>query len=90
MAVDRKDILDMARVAITGPRQEAYGDPGDHFDVVARMWAAYKGVPFSRADVAAMMILLKVARARVSPDMTDHWVDIAGYSALGGEASCTF
>ena len=40
---------------------------------------------FTAHDVAAMMILLKVARLATSPDKWDNWVDIAGYAALGGE-----
>lgn len=37
------------------------------------------------ADVAAMMILMKTSRLATSPLMADHWVDIAGYAACGGE-----
>jgi hypothetical protein len=87
---DRTNVLQAAMCAISGDRNEAYGDAGENFDAVAQMWGAYKGVSFTRADVAAMMILLKVARVRVSPDLPDHWIDIAGYAALGSEANGTF
>ena len=43
---------------------------------------------FSSRDVAAMMILLKIARAATSTKC-DHWVDIAGYAACGGEIDGT-
>jgi hypothetical protein len=84
-AVDRKVVLDRALTLITGDRNDAYGDPEEMYNAVAEMWGAYTGVLLTGADVIAMLILLKVARIGVSPDLTDHWVDIAGYSALGAE-----
>ena len=38
-------------------------------------------------DVAAMMALLKIARASVNPEHVDSWIDGAGYMACGGEIS---
>jgi len=31
---------------------------------------------------AVLQILQKICRASVSPDILDHWVDIAGYAEL--------
>jgi hypothetical protein len=53
------------------------------------MWSAYKGVTFSAHDVAAMMILLKVARLKESPHKRDNWTDAAGYAGLGAEVCPT-
>ena len=36
-------------------------------------------------DVAAMMILLKIARVAGGHGKSDNWIDIAGYAACGGE-----
>ena len=36
-------------------------------------------------DVAAMMILLKLARVAGGHGKSDNWIDIAGYAACGGE-----
>lgn len=36
-------------------------------------------------DVAAMLVLLKVARISSGHAKEDNWVDIAGYAACGGE-----
>lgn len=36
-------------------------------------------------DVAAMLVLLKVARIGSGNAKADNWVDIAGYAACGGE-----
>jgi hypothetical protein len=34
-----------------------------------------------------MMVMLKIARIKAKPDHEDSWVDIAGYAAIGAEAS---
>lgn len=36
-------------------------------------------------DVAAMLVLLKVARISSGNAKNDNWIDIAGYAACGGE-----
>ena len=36
-------------------------------------------------DVAAMLVLLKIARIASGHAKMDNWVDIAGYAACGGE-----
>lgn len=36
-------------------------------------------------DTAVLMILMKVARIIESPQKADHWVDIIGYAACGGQ-----
>ena len=47
------------------------------------------GTPVSRSDVAVMMIQLKLARIKTSPEHADHWMDVAGYAACGGEVVLT-
>jgi hypothetical protein len=36
-----------------------------------------------------MMALVKVSRISTSPSKLDHWVDLAGYAACGGEVRPT-
>lgn len=36
-------------------------------------------------DVAMMQVLIKASRSTVSPGKLDHWVDVAGYAACGGD-----
>ena len=81
----RKGILSKAERIVDGVREEAYGSPEDNFEVIARLWEAYKGIPFSAVDVAMMMILLKIARSKSGTGTEDCFVDIAGYAACGGE-----
>ncbi len=34
-----------------------------------------------------MMILMKLSRLATSPAKPDHWIDMAGYAACGGECA---
>ena len=83
--VTRDEILEIAKTLISGDRQEDYGDAGDSFKSIARLWTAYLDVAVSPMDVANMMMLLKMSRSQTSPDKADTWVDICGYAALAGE-----
>ena len=81
----RREILSDAAVCVCSDRNRMYGEPEDNFDVIAAMWSAYLGMPVTGADVAAMMILFKVARiATAEKPSRDSYVDIAGYAACGG------
>ena len=81
----RREILADAAVCVCSDRNRMYGEPEDNFDVIAAMWSAYLGMPVTGADVAAMMILFKVARiATAEKPSRDSYVDIAEYAACGG------
>ena len=86
--MNRTDILDAARDAIAG-RQEIYGAPENSFAGIAALWSAYLGQHVAPLDVALMMALLKIARAKGTPGHTDSLVDIAGYAACAVEARVT-
>lgn len=82
----RKELLEEAAKITNGARQEHYGTPENNFSRIAELWNDYTGTAqFSASDVAAMMILLKVARIASDPKHLDSWVDIAGYASCGGE-----
>lgn len=92
----REKILQDALKIVSQDRNKDYGDPEDNFGVIADYWATYlhsknlfadTGV-LTATDVAAMMILMKCSRLATSPDKEDHWVDIAGYAACGGQCAC--
>lgn len=79
-------ILDEAKKIVHGARQKGYGGPKESFGRIAAMWSAYLGTEVTDQDVAMMMVLLKVSRARngISKDgvpQEDSLVDIAGYAA---------
>lgn len=89
--MNRTELLERAAAIVTGERANQYGDAENNFAVIADMWCAYLqgcgvNIDFLEpADVAAMMILLKVARIASGHAKDDNWVDIAGYAACGAE-----
>lgn len=83
----RKTILDAAEKCVCRDRQDTHGRPEDSFAAIADLWTAYLGTgqEIDPVDVANMMILLKIGRAKENPKHTDNWVDMAGYAACAGE-----
>lgn len=81
----RKTILEDATTCVCKERNDQYGEPEDCFQDIANLWAAYKGVDFDPFDVAMMMSLLKVARAKANPQHTDNYIDLCGYGSIAGE-----
>lgn len=80
---NRRAVLLEAEEAVCSDRNADYGDPEDNFEDIARLWSAYTNRRFTRADVAVFMMLVKIARMKTSPQVKDHYVDIAGYAACG-------
>jgi hypothetical protein len=83
--MNRAEILDTATGYVTKDRQADHGDLEDNFNLIAELWSTYLGQAVEAHDVANLMVLLKVARARGNPIHPDNWVDMAGYAACGGE-----
>ena len=96
--MNRKEILEAASKAVHAEDMDHdYGSPENNFETIADLWSTYLEAAYdedttiaclSSRDVAAMMILLKVARVATS-EKADNWVDIAGYAACGGEIDGT-
>ena len=81
--------LEEAHRLIGGERQNDYGTPENSFSAIANLWTVYFnqvkgwGVPlFTPRDVAAMMVLLKIARGTRK---RDNWIDIIGYAAIAAD-----
>ena len=62
--------------------------------MIAALWEVYlkercvspeTGACILPEDVAALMVLFKVARIATGQAHTDNWIDAAGYAACGGE-----
>jgi hypothetical protein len=79
-------ILKEAHAIIYGDREKTYGHPAKNLKAIATMWDVYinnKQTPeITAKDVAAMMMLVKVARFANDPTHRDNLVDICGYAAL--------
>jgi len=79
----RKALLEEAAQIVTVDRNNQYGEPEDTFHRIALLWSVYVGTLVTKADVANMMILMKVARLSTNPHHRDSWLDVAGYAACG-------
>lgn len=84
--MNRLDTLKAAAECVCGSRKEDYGSLEDNFGVIAALWTAYTGTDVTPKDVAMMMALLKIARAKAG-SKPDNYVDLAGYAACGAEIS---
>lgn len=82
----RMETLKAAAECVCGSREEDYGSPEDNFSTIAALWTAYTGTDIAPKDVAMMMALLKIARAKAG-SKPDTYVDLAGYAACGAEIS---
>lgn len=83
-------------LGIVEKRGLAYGKPENNFKRIAGLWELYVNqreshtnvfISITETDVAALMVLMKVARLMEKPDHLDSWLDIAGYAACGAEVS---
>jgi len=80
-----KGILDEALECTSGDRRRDYDHAKPNHERIAALWNSYITIRkkpsefLSAADVAAMMILLKLARQAHSPKR-DNCTDIAGYA----------
>jgi len=83
--MNRTEILDTAAAIITHDREQEYGAPDKSFSTIAMLWTSYLGTQINPHDVAMMMMLLKVSRAKNGVPKEDTYIDLAGYAALAGE-----
>jgi hypothetical protein len=81
-------VLKEAHAIIYGDREKTYGHPSKNLKTIATMWNAYLNAmsaddpELNAKDVAALMMLVKVARFANDPSHRDNLVDICGYAAL--------
>ena len=73
-------ILDEAKKIVEGDRRNEYGQASECFSTIAAMWSGFLGVELTEYDVASMMIMLKLVRAKGKGFQRDSFVDVAGYA----------
>lgn len=83
--MNRKALLTAAENIVCKDRETDYGSPENNFARIADFWTAYLGQVVKPHDVAAMMMLLKIARIASGQHKDDNWIDAAGYGACGAE-----
>ena len=96
MSMSKEEILVKANRLISKTRNETHGDAFKNHAEIAEFWNIFldnKLRPMSNitaADVAIMMILLKISRHTQGEKFNlDNFVDMAGYSAIAGEIGDT-
>jgi Domain of unknown function (DUF6378) len=91
MPMTKTEVLERARAAVAGDRQENYGPPRINFERTANLWNALLAdklnEPITPAEVGLAMVCLKLARLVQTPGHEDSYVDIAGYAATAGEVA---
>ena len=76
----RQTILERA-AEIVDNREQQYGHPKDNLPRIARLWSEILGITVTAEQVCLCMILLKIARAVTSTEISeDTIVDMIGYS----------
>lgn len=90
--MNKTDILRTAEECITVDRQSTHGNAEDNFSRIALLWSAYFDCDymFDAKDVAAMMVLFKMARYKANPSHPDNMIDACGYAAFAGEMGMNF
>jgi hypothetical protein len=83
--MNRSEILDTAKQYVTVDRAETHGSAERNFSLIAAYWSAHLDLKITPADVAVMMTLFKLARARGNIANPENWIDGCGYMACGGE-----
>lgn len=81
----RSEILDTAKEYVTKDRAATHGDAERNFGLIATYWSAHLDTDITAADVAVMMTLFKLARAKSNMWNPENWIDGCGYLACGGE-----
>ena len=81
----RQKVLETAAKLIHGDRAKDYGDAHENHERIAKMWSVLLEREVTVAQVYQCMIAVKLSRLIETPDHEDSWLDICGYSALGGE-----
>jgi hypothetical protein len=69
--------------AIIQDRGMSYGHPTDNMSRTASLWSSYLEMPIEPHQVAACMVLVKLARSMETAKV-DNWIDAAAYCGIAG------
>ena len=81
----REEILQKAIELINVDRANDYGPAYENHKRIADLWSGVFGSKSAVPQVVLCLNLLNIARLIYSPSKTDSWIDIGGYTGLGGE-----
>jgi len=81
----RREFLKEVESCVCNDRQNSYGHAEDNFqniaDLVNIVLSNLGASKVTRQDVGIIMLCVKMARIRTSPNKRDNYVDLAGYAA---------
>ena len=88
----KEEVLVKAKELISNDRNDSHGDAFKNHAEIAEFWNIFldgKLQPMANitaADVAIMMILLKISRSTQGEKFNiDNYIDMVGYAAIAGE-----
>lgn len=61
-------------------KSETHGSPERNFDNISDKWSEYLGINIDSADVAEMMVRLKLARSETGEFNEDDYRDLISYA----------
>lgn len=82
MQPKNESILQEAQRLVYGDRAQSHGDFRENFEVAARIFSAWTGLPATAAHMLQALISLKQARFKGNPATRDHLTDLVGYTEL--------
>lgn len=83
------DLLREAIAITLGPRGAVYGHAADNLGLTLDLWNVYLADldrPLTVSDLAALMVLVKLARLHHTPDHYDTLLDMAGWPSAAWDA----
>ncbi|CAB4166149.1 hypothetical protein UFOVP847_13 [uncultured Caudovirales phage] len=83
--MDKSKLLDQAKELVTKDRNQTHGEAENNFALVAAYWSVHLGQTIDATDVAILMTMFKLARAKHNRSNPENWIDGIGYLACGGE-----
>lgn len=83
--VKAEEFIKRAEHLISGDRAIQHGCKHTTHRNIAALWSAWLNYNIAPADVAAMMMLLKLARTKAGDYNADDFVDCIGYAGIMGE-----
>ena len=81
------DFLAEASCLIHGDRQDTYGDIGESWERIGKLWAGLLNLdePIEPHMVGIMLASMKLSRIASSPKHADSYIDALAYIAGAGE-----
>lgn len=85
-----KDILKKAEITLNNDRQKQYGNIAYNLALTSILWESYAETHLDDIDVALMMALFKINRAKANKKHLDSYIDAIAYIASAAEIASSY